>query len=258
MLAPVVAKGLTSEPAREWSPTSTASWLPTATRPTPTTGPSVRWWTSARAGPAPGIPRALAGGRRARGHRRDQAAVAVEGRPGAGLDPGPVAAAYAGGATCLSVLTDVELTSGARPRTWPAARAAVGLPVLRKDFTVCETRRLRRPADGGRRRPADRGRPRRRRAGRLRRAWRSSSASTRWSRSTTRPRSSGPWRRGADLDRGEPARPASPSRSTPNGRCGLAGVAARPGWCGWPSRGCAAPTTPGAGRRPGYHAVLVG
>jgi indole-3-glycerol phosphate synthase len=53
-----------------------------------------------------------------------------------GLDPAVMARTYeAGGATCLSVLTDVEFFGGsvADLRT---ARAACTLPVIRKDFTV--------------------------------------------------------------------------------------------------------------------------
>jgi indole-3-glycerol phosphate synthase len=55
-----------------------------------------------------------------------------------GLDPVQIAEMYvAGGASCLSVLTDEEFFGGS-VADLQAARDASGLPVIRKDFTVCE------------------------------------------------------------------------------------------------------------------------
>lgn len=54
----------------------------------------------------------------------------------ADLDPTTVATSYeAGGATCMSVLTDADYFGGC-PKDLCTARSATSLPVIRKDFTV--------------------------------------------------------------------------------------------------------------------------
>ena len=97
--------------------------------------------------PTRGFAEALAGDRR----RGDEIAVIAEvkrrspskGNLRAGLtpdhvDPADLARRYqAGGAACLSVLTDGEWFGGS-PGDLAAARDATALPVLRKDFTVHE------------------------------------------------------------------------------------------------------------------------
>ena len=72
----------------------------------------------------------------ARGFHARLAERAEQGLIRQDFDPPSLAEAYErGGAACLSVLTDQPYFQG-RPEDLVAARAAVGLPVLRKDFML--------------------------------------------------------------------------------------------------------------------------
>jgi indole-3-glycerol phosphate synthase len=94
------------------------------------------WARAAVAAPVRGFTAALRSGRGLSVIAEVKRASPSRGPLAPDLDPAALAAAYrAGGAACLSVLTDSEFFAGSAGDL-AAARAAVDLPVLRKDFTV--------------------------------------------------------------------------------------------------------------------------
>ena len=150
------------------------------------------------AGPGDGGPPSLPGGAgghdRRRPDRRGQASVALQGRPGPEPGPGDAGPPVRGRRRRLPVGAHRRApTSAARPTTSARPGRRVAVPVLRKDFTVdeadvCDARLMGADAvllivaalDDAELRPSP--------------SWPPSWTWPPWSRSTTRPRSTGRWR----------------------------------------------------------------